>query len=312
MFERELEKAKTNGDGSGFVEKSWSRSGSRMYYLAGGILHGLNRHAEATPYLETAVKYSKSWRGLELVVRRMLIECYEKQLKEKSAAGEATSQAIASMILDSYFNAEMSNSNLRRALENFGAVTGATNGAIKWYRDCIDEADSSLPFSFALTFPSATHAVAGDGVKASVLIKSNLDYAVHVNSVTLLSLAGQITLPPNDLLSAKNANEGSDGGIIIQANTEILLSTQIGLPRDLNAIAIDERGNGGQKEGTAGKGSFSKSARPRTAGITSAGECCSCCRGRNCLSKETHVKTYDFCPVTDQSWSAACYGGRVC
>ena len=271
LFESELEKAKSKDDGSGFVERSWSRSGARIYYLAGGILHGLNRHAEATPYLETAVKYSKGWRGLELVIRRTLIECYERQLKEKSAAGEATSQAIASMILDSYFNAEMSNSDLRRALENFGAVTGSNNGAIKWYRDCIDEADSSLPFSFALTFPSATHATAGDGVNASVLIKSNLDYAVHVNSVTLLSLAGQITVPSNDMLSAKNANEGSNGGIIIQANTEILVSTQIQLPRDLNAIAIYEGGNGGEKEGTAGKGSFSKSARPRTAGITSAG-----------------------------------------
>ena len=104
------------------------------------------------------------------------------------------------------------------------------------------------------------------------MIKSNLEYAVHVNSVTLLTLAGPVTIPSNDLLSAKNADEGSDGGIIIQARSEILLSTEIQLPKDLNEIAIDESGNGGEKEGTAGKGSFSKSARPRSGGLTSGGK----------------------------------------
>jgi hypothetical protein len=243
-----------------------------MYYLAGGILHGLGRDAEAIAYLEAAVNYSKGWNGLELVIRRMLIECYEKQIAENSLVGNDTSQTLASMILDSYFNAEMSNSNLRRALEKFGALTGSSGRSIKWYRDCNDEADSSLPFSFALTFPFTTHATAGDAVEASVLIKSNLDYAVHINSVTLLTMAGQITVPPNDLLSAKNANEGSNGGIIVQANTEILISTKLELPKDLDLIAVDETGNGGEKEGVSGKGSFAKSARPRTAGITSAGK----------------------------------------
>jgi hypothetical protein len=236
-----------------------------MYYLAGSTLLGLQRYPEAIPYLEKAGNYSKGWNGLDLVIRRMLIECYEKHMP-----ADETSETFASILLDSYFNAEMSNSDLRRALEKFSAFSGG--GTIKWFRDCMDEADASLPFSFALTFPSTTHATAGDAVKASVLIKSNLDYAVHVNSVTLLSLAGQISIPSTDLLSAKNANEGSDGGIIIQANTEILLSTQIKLPKDLNQIATDETGNGGEKEGVAGKGSFAKSARPRTGGITAAGK----------------------------------------
>jgi tetratricopeptide (TPR) repeat protein len=252
LFERDLEKAKAKDDEEHVRERSWSRSGARMYYLAGGILSGLERHAEAIPYLQKAVNYSKGWNGLELVIRRMLIECYEKHIPTQSEdAASESNQIVASMILDSYFNAEMSNSNLRKALEKFSTLRA---GEIKWYRDCLDEADSSLPFSFALTFPSATHATAGDAVKASVLIKSNLDYAVHINSVTLLSSAGKISIPSGDLLSAKNANEGSDGGIIIQAHTEILISTQLELPKDLNQIAIDETGNGGEKEGVAGKG----------------------------------------------------------
>ena len=85
-------------------------------------------------------------------------------------------------------------------------------------------------------------------------------------------MAGQILIPSTDLMSAKNANEGSKGGIIIQANTEILLSTQLKLPKDLNKIAVDETGNGGEAAGVAGKGSFAKSARPRTGGITAAGK----------------------------------------
>jgi hypothetical protein len=270
-FERDMEKDKARDDKDHSRERSWSRCGARMYYLAGGILSGLERHAEAIPYLQKAVNYSKGWNGLELVIRRRLIECYEKHIPTQSEdAASESSQIMASMFLDSCFNAEISNSNLRKALEKFSTLRAGET--IKWYRDCLDEADSSLPFSFALTFPSATHATAGDAVKASVLIKSNLDYAVHINSVTLLSLAGHIGIPSGDLLSAKNANEGTDGGIIIQAHTEILISTQLELPKDLNQIAIDETGNGGEKEGVAGKGSFAKSARPRTGGITAAGK----------------------------------------
>lgn len=198
----------------------------------------------------------------------MLIKCYEGAISEESQA--ANPETYASTLLDSYFNANMSNSALRQALEKFSVVMGGRT--IQWHRECIDEADESLPFSFAMTFPSATHAVAGDRVRVSVLIKSNLKYASHLNSVTLHTFAGKIQIPSTDLLSAKNANEGTEGGIIIQANDEILVSTVIELPRDLNSIAVDESGNGGEKEGVAGKGSFAKSAKPRTGGITAAGK----------------------------------------
>jgi hypothetical protein len=253
------------------TENTWSRTGARLYYLAGGILLGMERHEEATLHLEKAAKYAQGWRGLELVIRRLLIECYEKHVPEQENVTEDTSsQTIASMILDSYFNAQMSSRNLRRALENFAAHSGGES--LKWYHECVDESDASLPFSFAVTFPATTHATAGETVKASVVIRSNLDYAVHINSVVLLSMAGQINIPSNDLLSAKNANEGTDGGIIIQAQKEIFLTTEIELPKDVNIIAFDESGNGGVLQGVAGKGSFAKAARPRTAGVTSAGK----------------------------------------
>jgi hypothetical protein len=50
-----------------------------------------------------------------------------------------------------------------------------------------------------------------------------------------------------------------------------MISTELELPKDTSNIAVDDSGNGGEIQGVAGKGSFAKSARPRTAGITSAG-----------------------------------------
>jgi len=171
---------------------------------------------------------------------------------------------------------------------------------MKWNRECIDESDSALPFSFSVTFPGITHATAGDTVTACVWIRSNLDYAVHMNSVTLLSFAGKIVVPPNSLLSATNANEGQGGGIIIQAKTSILFSTQIDVPKDIEKIATDESGNGGEKQGTPGKGSFSKSARPRSAGITSAA-------GARLLSEKRFAKGPN---EQNAQWSLRYLGGK--
>lgn len=269
LFEEELEREKRGFYAEDeFSEKSSSRTGARLFYVAGGILLGMERHEEAVGKLTKAVKYSKGWQQLELAVRRMLIGCYEKHIPSRSDTSE-NGDALASMILDSYFNAEMSSAELRRALDHFLSISGGES--LKWFHECVDDEDASLPFSFAVSFPWKTHATAGDTVQASVLIRSNLDYAVHLNSVTLLSLAGQLPIPLNDLLSASNASEGSEDGIIIQAKTVIVVRTEIELPRDTSIIASDDSGNGGELQGVAGKGAFAKSARPRTAGITSAG-----------------------------------------
>lgn len=276
-FEKELEKSEIdddNRDALPSLQDSSHRAGARIYYLFGGVLLGKKAYKEAIVFLEKAVKYSQGWEGLELVIRRMLIECYEKHLPSETTTTDEQTSVIASMILDSYFNSQMSSRNLRRALDSFSSLSGG--GTMKWHRDCIDESSTSLPFSFAVTFPQSTHATAGDEARACVMIKSNLDYAVHINSVTLLSMAGDIQIPSDSLLSAENASEGVRGGIIIQANASILLSTQIEVPRDLSSIATDEGGNGGETQGTAGKGSFAKLAKPRTAGITSGGKLIYC------------------------------------
>jgi hypothetical protein len=297
ILEHELEREKRGFYAEDhFRERSSSRTGARLYYLAGGILLGMNRHEEAAAQLAKATKHAKGWRELELAIRRMLIECYGKHIPSPSDASES-SQTLASMILDSYFNAEMSSRDLRRALGHFASLSGGES--LKWYHASVNEEDPSVPFSFAVTFPGTTHATAGEPVKASILIKSNLDYAVHVNSVVVLSLAGELPIPTNDLLSAQNASEGGEGSIIIQAKTEIVLSTKVNLPRDLSIIAANESGNGGEIQGIAGKGSFATRARPRCAGITSAG-------GARLVSEEALSKGNNV----SQGWSLRFLGGK--
>lgn len=269
LYENELEKEKRGFYAEDrFNETSSSRTGARLYYLAGGILFGMGRHQEAVEKLSKAAKYSAGWQQLELAIRRMLIEAYEKHIPSRSDSSDS-SDTLASMILDSYFNAQMSPTELRRALHQFSTICGSES--LRWFHESVEDDDDSLPFSFAVSFPEKTHAVAGDPVHASVFLCSNLDYAVHINSVVLLSLAGDIDIPQTDLIRATNASEGTGEGIILQAKTVMVVSTEVKLPNDLSMIAYDDSGNGGEQQGIPGKGSFAKSARPRTAGITAAG-----------------------------------------
>jgi hypothetical protein len=251
-------------------EKASSRTGARLYYLAGGVLLGMNKHQEAAKYLLKASRYCRGWRSIELAVRRLLIDCYEHSIPSQADTRSESSESIISMILYSYFNAELSSQYLRKALDHLADVSGGKT--LQWYQETCDEEDTSLPFSFAVSFPGKTQSRSGDSVAASVVIKSNLNYAIYVNSVALGTLAGKLVVPSHDLLSATNASDGSEGGIIIQANTAIVISTKVVLPKDLSAIAFDESGNGGELLGIAGKGSFAKIAKPRTAGITAAGK----------------------------------------
>ncbi|CAJ1893376.1 unnamed protein product [Cylindrotheca closterium] len=274
---------------------TWKRSAARLEYLAGGTLLGLGRHQEAIPHLTTAATLCDGWPGLEVTIRRMLIRCYEQHIPSQGD----DEKKLASALLDTYFNAQMTNADLRKALVRYSELSGG--GSVEWYRDCNDEADSTLPFSFFLSFPSITHAFAGDKVKARLMLKSNLDYAVQVDSVTLKSLAGSVSIPSTDLQCAKNADQGSGRGIIMQAKAEILLSTEIQLPKDINDIAIDETGNGGEKEGSAGKGSFSKTARPRTGGISS---------GAGARLVEEDVNADKKGGQSSGQWSLRCLGGR--
>lgn len=242
------------------------RAGARLYYMVGGILFEMKRYKEAILHFEKALRGCLGWNALELAIKRMLIKCYDNCFPSKTEVTDEQTKNIASMIISSYFDTEHSSRDLCRALDKFAALTGDTT--LKWHQECTNATDATLPFWFTVTFPEATHATAGDVVPAIVTIKSNLNHAVHVKSVTLINMGGPITVPFADLVCAENANEHSNGGIIIQAQATIFISTLVDVPKDLDSITSDESG---EAQGSPSKGTFVKSARPRTAGMTSAG-----------------------------------------
>lgn len=257
MFEHEWGKEKLKDAEDQFPHRPWGRFGARLHYLAGGIMLGMKRYAEATEYLENAAKYMTGWIGLEGAVRRLLAECYEKHAPP-SLADTESSLRISSMVMDACFYSKMSPMNLRRALHNCSATVKTPT--IQWSCECFDEFDIRLPFSFSATFPNMTHATAGDTVAASVWIRSNLDYAVSIDSISLMSMAGLIEIPPSDFASS------SESGVLMPRK-ELVFTTPLTLPKNLDDIAAED--SGGEKQS---KNSYTKSARPRTAAITSAGK----------------------------------------
>ena len=162
------------------------------------------------------------------------------------------------MVMDAYFYSKMSPVHLGRALGSCSNVVKTPN--IQWSCECFDEFDSRLPFSFSITFPTMTHATAGDTVTASVVIRSNLDYTISLESITLLSMIGDVKIPQGDY------SVGAGAPFVLLSRRELSFTTSITLPKNLDEIMVDEGGD------TKGKNSYTKSARPRTAAITSAGK----------------------------------------
>ena len=234
-------------DAEDLFHRPWGRFGARLYYLAGGILVSKHQYKEAANHLEHAAKYSTGWSGLKVATNRLLAECYKN---EPSACFVETEIKNTSMVVETFFEAKMST-------ESYSSVIKADS--IHWKCECFDEFDN-VPFAFAVNFPKRSHATAGDTVVASVFLKSNLDYTVVLDSICLLSMAGEIHVPPSDFKAA------SEKGRIVTPKNEFVLSTKITLPKNLDEISADETSD------KQSKNSYTKSARPRTAGITAAGK----------------------------------------
>ncbi|VEU44769.1 unnamed protein product [Pseudo-nitzschia multistriata] len=223
----------------------WTRSGARLRYLAGGALLALGRHSEAIPHLEKAIGLCKGWDYLESLVRRLLIECFQNlgDLHTLSAGGDASSrQARTSFLLDCYFRAHLPADELSSALERL-AETNVLDTVESGVKKCIrwnlgtgnDEMGSSsgLPFFFDLSFPACTHATAGQKVKAHVWIKSNLNYALCINSLSMLTLLGPLSIPSKDI------PVGETGMVVVQPYEAIEFGTEVTLPGDLDPTATD-------------------------------------------------------------------------
>lgn len=258
MFEHEWGKEKLKDAEDQFPHRPWGRFGARLYYLAGGILVSNKQYAGAATHLEQAVKFSAGWSGIEIAVRRLLAECYEKN-SPASLGEDKSNKTIAAVTMETCFQSKMQPAKLLRFL---GSCSEAIKTpSIPWKCECFDEFDNRLPFSFSVSFPGKSHATSGDTVSATVFLKSNLEYSIVLESVCLMSMAGQINVPMSDIA------ENGKSNVLIGPNGDVVFSTQIILPKDLDDIIVDETTTGSDKPS---KTSYTKSARPRTAGITAA------------------------------------------
>lgn len=230
---------------------SWTRSGARLYYLAGGALLGLKRHSEAVPHLEKAVRLCEGWSHLESIVRRLLIKCHEKQGGDSMGSVDsdvAIRQTRTSFLLDCYFGAKLSANELSSALDrlarmnNLDTFESGGDKCLRWNWICIDGetgGTAGQPFSFALTFPVGTHATAGEKVKAKVWIKSNLGHGVCVNHMSILSFLGPLSISPKYFPATSNETAGEKGMMIVQPNEAIEFDIELNLKMDLNPTEID-------------------------------------------------------------------------
>jgi hypothetical protein len=250
----------------GFI--SDPRAGVRLLYLAGGILFRMERFSEALPYVEEAADLCKGWRKLELAVSRILVECYRKVGKSSLNVFTANSK---SKIVRACLMASRSENEFRNTMDFFADLCNDEDtGNIRLSQND----DCRMPFCFAILFPKSTHETAGNTATASIWLKSTLNYAVQVDSISLSCPVVDILVPKNDLLKARNANEGSNNGVIIQPHTEIELTTKIDLPEDLEVLLDDVASSGRSQSSSVAQASDAKIARPLASGITASAGCC--------------------------------------
>ena len=277
----------------------WSRSGTRLYYLAGGTLLALKKHSDAIPHLEKAVTSCQGWSYMESLVRRLLVKCYETQddLIGSVKDNDGSHIARTSFLLESYFNAGLSSDELANALEKLMGMSGVDVGGgdvrderfLQWHCDFLDDGNGgnpTPPFSFALTFPSSTHGTPGNKVKASVRIKSNLHNVVRVNRMSVMSIFGPISVP---------FDGDSTGVITLRPNEAVEFQTKLALPINLIKSAAD--GATSTVGDTPAPTTKPITSKPRSGGYTAA--------GGSQYSEAERDKDIALAP-----WSIRCLGGK--
>ena len=289
LFEKEYEKETNKKDGHDAHHKqSWSRSGARLYYLMGGTLMGLKQHKEAVPNLVKSLNMVQGWGGLETTLQTMLLQCYEH------VTPELTDDSTSTMLLEACFRTRLSNEQLRQVLSKLSFLNTSADKSLKWNKDCFDESDAKLPISYSLNFPTATHATAGDTIPALLTLQSNLEYAVELRSVALMGFGQDpILIPENDFekTAAKDPGDKTGKIIILEPHSTVTISTSFELPTNLEDPSSSDSP---EDKKAAAKSAFSKSARPRTGGITTGA-------GARWIYSES---------ADSKQWSTLCLGGK--
>jgi hypothetical protein len=243
-----------NSDGGELT--TMKRTGARLYYLTGGILLGRKQYAEATSYLEKAAILARGWSDLESKIRFSLVKSYESHIPKVEPEQRPR---LSSLLLGSYFKTGMPVPELQSMISRFACSMNADK--VLWSEEAFDEDQDTPPITFVLTFPATTHARAGDTVKAMLVIKSNLDYDIEIDTVELFTSGGKIALQSSDLRRCIHEGSSEVSKCLLKARLTLSIATSIELPKEIK-IAVDD---------SAGQFKH-KVARPRTAGLTAAGK----------------------------------------
>jgi hypothetical protein len=102
-----------------------------MYYMAGGILLGMERYQDAIPHLEKAASSCAKLDALELSSRKMLVECYCQYIPLPSSV--VLSETDDSKMLDTLFHSGLPLSALRPVLDTY--FKARKSDGLKWNLD---------------------------------------------------------------------------------------------------------------------------------------------------------------------------------
>jgi len=238
-----------------------NRSRANIHFRVGGLLLYRKQYAEAKNQLEQALHQSDKWSGLQCTLMKAIQKCQEHLTQT-----EKDLYTHASMILNSSIFRFASPKERDIAMDAVFFPSKETALGAPLSVTLSTSNTTTNPFTFAATFPKATHAVAGDTVTASVSLKSHLLIPVSISSMQLQTTVGLVTV-------------GKDPcNVIIQPNTVEYFSAEIKLPLDLvSSLKQEEVPEVSANLKPTGKpqnipvGSVGKNIKVRTSGLTQGG-----------------------------------------
>ena len=149
-----------------------NRSCANIHFRVGGLLLYRKQYAEAKNQLEQALHQCDKWSGLQSTLMKAIQKCQEHLTKtEKDMYTDASSSIfrfVSPKERDTVMDAAFFPSK-ETALGASLSVTLPTSNT------------TTNPFTFAATFPKATHVVGGDTVTDSVSLKSHLLIPVSIS-----------------------------------------------------------------------------------------------------------------------------------
>ena len=218
-----------------------NRSCARLYFIAGGLLLDMEQYSDAKKHLSKALEQCSGWSGLEYSIMRGIKKC-----EDNLAASDDDSSINTLMLLNPSIHQLMPPIKKQNV---FNSIFHPRSHADKDQITSVSfprQRYDTLPFTFVLTFPKSTHAIAGDIVLGCLSLQSNLPLSVSVNKIQIQTTVGLIDIDdeqtkvcfapneikyfpaqiplPFDLVSADESSTNAPGGRPQKTTTKIRTS----------------------------------------------------------------------------------------